>query len=144
MSFSAFSHDHPCPTDEDLSSTVGAARPLWERGLALLAREFGATGLTWRSYGRISGWSLNVKDSRGTLAYFYPQPGGVIVVVTVGHDAIERARGTGLWGDVAEAIATARPYPKGYSVATDVCAEADLGLVAALCRVKRGVTARAG
>jgi hypothetical protein len=137
MSFSVFPHEHGAPGDEELSTALGGSRASWSQGLALLATGFGGVDAEWRSYGRVSGWSLNVKDRQGTLAYFYPQRGGFIVVVTVGHEAVERASARGLPPALADAIAGARPYAKGYSVATDICSESDLELVVSLCRMKR-------
>jgi hypothetical protein len=137
MSFSAFPHAHGRPTDEEVSSALGESRLRWSRTLARLAAEFGEVRVEWRSYGRVSGWSLNVKDRHGTLAYLYPQRGGFILVVTVGHEAVARAASGELPAGVAEAIARSRPYAKGYSVATDVCGEQDLRLVLSLCRLRR-------
>lgn len=137
MSFSAFPHERARPTDEELAATLGPLLGLWERTVGRLREEFDATAAEWWSYGRISGWGLNVKDRRGTLAYLYPQRHGFIVVVNVSNAAADRARAAGLMTDQQGTLEGARPYPKGYTVSTDVCAEEDLELVIRLCRAIR-------
>jgi hypothetical protein len=138
MSFSAFPHGRQRPSEQAVLAALGPARAMWSRVLARLAEQFDATDATWHSYGRISGWNLNVKDGRGTLAYLYPQRHGLIAVVTLTHEAAGHARAFGGSSRLAEAIAQARPYAKGHSVSVDVCGEDDLGLVVELCRLKRG------
>lgn len=138
MPFSIFPHEGACPSVAELTAVLGRSGALWHAGLQRLADSLGADEMTWQSYGRVSGWSLNVKDRAGTLAYLYPQQDGFIVVVNIGHLAAARARAVGpLPAEVEAAIATGRPYPKGQMVATDVCTPRDLDTVLALCRVIR-------
>ena len=137
MSFSAFAHGRPAPDPDQLRAALGPLEPLWRQATARLADDCGAREAAWFSYGRISGWSLNVKDASGTLAYLYPQQDGFIAVVTVGRDEARIALDQGCPPAVRNALDSSRPYPKGHSVLVDVCGPAELDLVIALCRLKR-------
>ena len=137
MPFSAFRHEDACPTDDALRRSLGATAQLWATALDRLASSVEADACEWRSFTQRSGWCLNVKDATGTLAYFYPQRDGFIVVVTIGHGDVALAGAGGLPADVERALAGARPFAKGWSVLVDVCGEPDVRLVEALCRVKR-------
>jgi hypothetical protein len=105
--------------------------------LQRLAVGFEAHAREWRSFTARSGWCLNVKDAAGTLACFYPQRDGFIVVVTLGHRDVAAASAGGLPPEVERALSGARPFAKGWSVLVDVCNDEDVRLVEALCRARR-------
>ena len=65
MSPNAFIGRTQPPTDEDLSTELGAARALWDELLALLALPV----QEWHSYSPKAGWSLKLKLGKRTIVY---------------------------------------------------------------------------
>jgi hypothetical protein len=132
MSPNAFIGRTKPPTDEDLSTKLGAARALWDELLTELALPIHE----WNSYSPKAGWSLKLKLKKRTIVYLAPCHGSFRVAFVLGDKAMEAARQLKLPKAVLKIIDEAPRYPEGTGVRLEIAARKDLAAVKKLAEVK--------
>ena len=132
MSPNAFIGRTKPPTDEELSTELGAARALWDELLTELALPI----QEWNSYSPKAGWSLKLKLKKRTIVYLAPCRGSFRVAFVLGDKAIEAARQLKLPKAVLKIIDEAPRYPEGTGVRLEIAARKDLAAVKKLAGVK--------
>ena len=132
MSPNAFIGRTKPPTDEDLSTELGAARALWDELLTELALPI----QEWNSYSPKAGWSLKLKLKKRTIVYLAPCHGSFRVAFILGDKAKEAARQLKLPKAVLKIIDEAPRYPEGTGVRLEIAARKDLAAVKKLAEVK--------
>ena len=134
MSPNAFIGRTKPPTDEELSTELGAARALWDELLTELALPI----QEWNSYSPKAGWSLKLKLKKRTIVYLAPCRGTFRVAFVLGDKAMETARQLKLPKAVLKIIDEAPRYPEGTGVRLEIAARKDLAAVKKLAEVKLG------
>ena len=132
MSPNAFIGRTKPPTDEELSTELGAARALWDELLTELALPI----QEWNSYSPKAGWSLKLKLKKRTIVYLAPCHGSFRVAFILGDKAMEAARQLKLPKAVLKIIEEAPHYPEGSGVRLEITAHKDLAAVKKLAEVK--------
>jgi hypothetical protein len=132
MSPNAFIGRTKPPTDEELSTELGAARALWDELLTELALPI----QEWNSYSPKAGWSLKLKLKKRTIVYLAPCHGSFRVAFVLGDKAMEAARQVKLPKAVLKIIDEAPHYPEGTGVRLEIAARKDLAAVKKLAEVK--------
>jgi hypothetical protein len=132
MSPNAFIGRTKPPTDEELSTELGAARALWDELLTELALPI----QEWNSYSPKAGWSLKLKLKKRTIVYLAPCHGSFRVAFVLGDKAMEAARQLKLPKAVLKIIDEAPRYPEGTGVRLEIAARKDLAAVKKLAEVK--------
>ena len=132
MSPNAFIGRTKPPTDEELSTELGAARALWDELLTELALPI----QEWNSYSPKAGWSLKLKLKKRTIVYLAPCRGSFRVAFVLGDKAIEAARQLKLPKAVLKIIDEAPRYAEGTGVRLEIAARKDLAAVKKLAEVK--------
>ena len=132
MSPNAFIGRTKPPTDEELSTELGAARALWDELLTELALPI----QEWNSYSPKAGWSLKLKLKKRTIVYLAPCHGSFRVAFILGDKAKEAARQLKLPKAVLKIIDEAPRYPEGTGVRLEIAARKDLAAVKKLAEVK--------
>jgi hypothetical protein len=132
MSPNAFIGRTKPPTDEELSTELGAARALWDELLTELALPI----QEWNSYSPKAGWSLKLKLKKRTIVYLAPCHGSFRVAFVLGDRAMEAARQVKLPKAVLKIIDEAPRYPEGTGVRLEIAARKDLAAVKKLAEVK--------
>jgi hypothetical protein len=132
MSPNAFIGRTKPPTDDELSTELGAARVLWDELLAELALPI----QEWNSYSPKAGWSLKLKLKKRTIVYLAPCRGSFRVAFVLGDKAVEAARQSKLPKAVMKIIDEAPRYPEGTGVRLEIAARKDLAAVKKLAEVK--------
>ena len=132
MSPNAFIGRTKPPTDEELSTELGAARVLWDDLLTELALPI----QEWNSYSPKAGWSLKLKLKKRTILYLAPCHGKFRVAFVLGAKAVEAARQSKLPKAVLKIIDEAPRYPEGTGVRLEIAARKDLAAVKKLAEVK--------
>jgi hypothetical protein len=132
MSPNAFIGRTKPPTDEDLSTELGAARALWDELLTELALPI----QEWNSYSPKAGWSMKLKLKKRTIVYLAPCHGSFRVAFVLGDKAIKAARQSKLPKAVLKIIDEAPRYPEGTGVRLEIAARKDLAAVKKLAEVK--------
>ena len=132
MSPNAFIGRTKPPTDEELSTELGAARALWDELLTELALPI----QEWNSYSPKAGWSLKLKLKKRTIVYLAPCHGSFRVAFVLGDKAMEAARQLKLPKAVMKVIDEAPRYPEGSGVRLEIAARKDLAAVKKLAEVK--------
>jgi hypothetical protein len=132
MSPNAFIGRTKPPTDEELSTELGAARALWDELITELALPI----QEWNSYSPKAGWSLKLKLKKRTILYLAPCHGKFRVAFVLGAKAVEAARQSKLPKAVLKIIDEAPRYPEGTGVRLEIAARKDLAAVKKLAEVK--------
>ena len=132
MSPNAFIGRTKPPTDEELSTELGAARALWDELLTELALSI----QEWNSYSPKAGWSLKLKLKKRTIVYLAPCHGSFRVAFVLGDKAMAAARQLKLPKAVLKIIDEAPRYPEGTGVRLEIAARKDLAAVKKLAEVK--------
>ena len=132
MSPNAFIGRTKPPTDEELSTELGAARALWDELLTELALPI----QEWNSYSPKAGWSMKLKLKKRTILYLSPCHGSFRVGFILGDKAMEAARQLKLPKAVLKIIDEAPRYPEGTGVRLEIAARKDLAAVKKLAEVK--------
>jgi hypothetical protein len=132
MSPNAFIGRAKPPTDDELSTELGAARALWDELLTKLALPI----QEWNSYSPKAGWSLKLKLKKRTIVYLAPCHGSFRVAFVLGDKAVEAARQLKLPKAVLKIIDEAPRYPEGTGVRLEIAARKDLAAVKKLAEVK--------
>jgi hypothetical protein len=132
MSPNAFIGRTKPPTDDELSTELGAARALWDELLTELALPI----QEWNSYSPKAGWSLKLKLKKRTIVYLAPCRGSFRVAFVLGDKAVEAARQSKLPKAVMKIIDEAPRYPEGTGVRLEIAARKDLAAVKKLAAVK--------
>jgi hypothetical protein len=120
------------PTDDELSTELGAARVLWDELITELALPI----QEWNSYSPKAGWSLKLKLKKRTILYLAPCHGSFRVAFVLGAKAVEAARQSKLPKAVLKIIDEAPRYPEGTGVRLEIAARKDLAAVKKLAAVK--------
>ena len=120
------------PTDEELSTELGAARTLWDQLLADLALPI----QEWHSYSVKAGWSLRLKTGKRTILYVTPCRDSFRVSFALGEKAIKAARDSRLPAHVVKILDEAPRYAEGAGVRLDITAKNDLAVVRRLAAAK--------
>jgi hypothetical protein len=120
------------PTDEELSTELGAARALWDELLAELALPI----QEWNSYSPKAGWSMKLKLKKRTILYLAPCHGSFRVAFILGAKAVEAARQAKLSKALLKIIDEAPRYPEGTGVRLEIKARKDLAAVKKLAGIK--------
>jgi hypothetical protein len=87
MSPNAFIGQADSPTDDQLSTELGAARAVWDELLTTLDLPV----QEWNSYSRKAGWSLKLKLGKRTIVYLSPLRGAFRVTFILGPKAVAAA-----------------------------------------------------
>jgi hypothetical protein len=132
MSPNAFIGRTKPPTDEELSTELGAARVLWDELLTELALPI----QEWNSYSPKAGWSLKLKLKKRTIVYLAPCHGSFRVAFVLGDKAMEAARQLKLPKAVLKIMDEAPRYAEGTGVRLEIAARKDLAAVKKLAEVK--------
>jgi hypothetical protein len=132
MSPNAFIGKTKPPTDEELSTELGAARVLWDELLTELALPI----QEWNSYSPKAGWSLKLILKKRTILYLAPCRGSFRVAFVLGAKAMEAARQLKLPKAVLKIIDEAPRYAEGTGVRLEIAASRDLAAVKKLAEVK--------
>jgi hypothetical protein len=132
MSPNAFIGRTKPPTDEELSTELGAARALWDELLTELALPI----QEWNSYSPKAGWSMKLKLKKRTILYLAPCHGSFRAAFVLGDKAMEAARQLKLPKAVLKIMDEAPRYPEGTGVRLEIAARKDLAAVKKLAEVK--------
>jgi hypothetical protein len=132
MSPNAFIGRTKPPTDDELSSELGAARVLWDE----LITELALPTQEWNSYSPKAGWSLKLILKKRTILYLAPCHGRFRVAFILGAKAVEAARQSKLPKAVLKIIDEAPRYPEGTGVRLEIAARKDLAAVKKLAEAK--------
>ena len=132
MSPNAFIGRTQPPTDEELSTELGAARALWDE----LITELALPTQEWNSYSPKAGWALKLKVKKRTILYLSPCHRSFRVAFILGDRAMEAARQAKLSKGVLKIIDEAPHYAEGTGVRLEIAARKDLAAVKMLAAVK--------
>ena len=132
MSPNAFIGRTKPPTDDELSTELGAARAFWDE----LITELALPVQEWNSYSPKAGWSLKLKLKKRTIVYLAPCHGSFRVAFILGDKAMEAARQLKLPKAVLKIIDEAPRYPEGSGLRLEIAARKDLAAVKKLAEVK--------
>ena len=124
------------PTNAELSTALGAAKPLWDLVVVDMARELGLADHEWKSYGARHGWAFRLKRGKRNIVHMAPHDGCFTVLFILGDRAVDAARASRLGRAATKLIAEAPRYPEGTGIRFEVRRATDVRLVRRLARIK--------
>jgi len=124
------------PTDEELATSLGPAKAVWDQLLADLAQELGASVHEWKCYSRKAGWSLRVKRKERTVVWLAPSRGAFNVAFILGAKAMRAAREGQFPQRIVKALDRATKYPEGTGVRLEVKAPREIAVLKKLAAIK--------
>jgi hypothetical protein len=136
MSANAFVGRVNPPGEVDLIFAMGHVKGIWDKLLALLATECGATVQEWRCYSPKMGWSLRARRKKRTIVWLSPSQECFNVAFILGKSAMDAARETKLPQRVRQALNEAPRYPEGWGVRLRVRCPRDLVSLKKLASLK--------
>ena len=132
MSPNAFIGSRHPPTDDELTTQLGAARALWDEVIASLAlpvRE-------WNSYSPKAGWSLKLKLGKRTIVYLSPCQGSFRVAFILGAKAVAAAHASKVSKSLLKLIDESPKYPEGTGVRLEITSRKNLPAIQKLAALK--------
>ena len=124
------------PSEAELATELGSAKPFWDRLLATLATQYRSDVREWSSYSPKAGWSLKVKHDQRTILYLSPSRGCFMASFALGDKAVKAAQQSGLPQGALNLINHAKRYAEGTAVRIDVFGTKDVAIVEKLAAIK--------
>lgn len=124
------------PSDADLESALGRAKPVWDQLVANLASEHKVTIQEWRSYSVKTGWALRLMRGKRTIVWLAPSAGFFQTAFIFGDRAVRAARESRLSARVLQMLDSAPRYPEGTALRLQIRSAKDLVLVKKLALLK--------
>ncbi|MCC6585842.1 MAG: DUF3788 domain-containing protein [Bryobacterales bacterium] len=124
------------PTEADLATVLGPAKPAWDSLLAAMAEQHGVNTQEWKSYSHKAGWSLRLLRAKRTIVWLSPCDKCFCVTFIFGEHALQAARALKLSAQAERALDEAVRYPEGTGVRLLVKAAKDLASVLKLAAAK--------
>lgn len=136
MTPNAFIGRTEVPTESDLETVLGAAKPVWDRVVVDMAQELNIPNREWKSYGSKSGWALKLQRGKRNIVHLSPCAGSFAVLFILGERAVEAARAGRLGARATKLLAKAPRYPEGTGIRLQVKHVRDLPLIKKLAVIK--------
>jgi hypothetical protein len=124
------------PTDNELASALGAARPVWDRIVATVTDACGPLTQEWKPSKSDFGRMCLLKRGSRTILYLTPGGGTLHVAIVLGGRATAAALAGKLPEKIKALIREARPYAEGRGIRFPVKSAADVRLAGALVALK--------
>ncbi len=124
------------PSERDLTTALGAAKPLWDLIVVDMAQELGLTDREWKSYGSKYGWALRLKRGKRNIVHLSPGHERFNVLFILGDRAVNAARASRLGRAAAKRLDEAPRYPEGTGIRLEVWRPKDIPLIKKLARIK--------
>jgi len=125
------------PTEAEVASAIGAAKPLWDQLIASLqSDEFKVRDGEWNCPAAKYGWSLRLKRAGRNIIYMAPISGAFRVAFVLGKKAVAAAMASDLPDAVKRVITDAPVYPEGTGVRFEVRSSKDVLSAVTLARFK--------
>ena len=137
METNAFIGKPQPPSEDDLSTALGATRTLWDTLLRELAVQ-GAEQCEWSSYSAKAGWALKVICKKRVIVYLSPLHHAFRVSFALGDRAMEIARRTKVPLSLKKIIDEGKRYPEGTAIRFEVKSKSDVQHVLKLAAIKLG------
>ncbi len=123
------------PTDADLATALGDAKPIWDRLVAALVADCPELVPEWKFYSLNMGWGFRVQHKRRNIVHFGPCEGSFQVALVFGDRAFRAVRAAALPERITQIVATAPKYPEGHGIRIQVT-ERDIPAIRKLARIK--------
>ena len=136
MNPNAFIGRTKAPSDADVTSALGAVKPLWDEIVVGMAEELGLTCSEWKSYSVKHGWALQLRRGKRNIVHLAPCQGSFHVLFILGDRAVAAARAAKLGVRAAKLIDDAPRYPEGTGIRLEVSRPRQIPLVRKLARIK--------
>jgi hypothetical protein len=124
------------PTEQDLSSVLGAAEGLWRDLIADLKHDLKLDAEVWNCYSIKAGWSLRLQLKKRNIVYLSPGAGCFLASFALGDKAVAAALRCKLPQTVHKMIHEAKRYAEGTAVRIEVRDNLDGDVVKTLARIK--------
>ena len=136
MNPNAFIGRAAVPTERDLTTALGPAKPFWDAIVVDMAKELGLADREWKSYGIKHGWALRLKRGKRNIVHLAPCQGCFAVLLILGDRAVNAARASRLSARATKLFDEAPHYPEGTGIRFEVERSKDIPLIKKLAKIK--------
>ncbi len=136
MALSAFLDKSQVPGEEELVTTLGKTKPLWDTLKSHVTETYPDVKEDWKHYGKNSGWTMKLLKKKRNLFFSYPGEGNFTVVFVFGDKAVKAAEESELPEDIIEALKESPKYAEGRGLRVTVEERSDIELVKKLLNIK--------
>jgi hypothetical protein len=133
------------PTEAELASALGPAKPLWDQVLCALMAESPELVPEWKCSAPKLGWGLRLQQKKRNIIHFSPCAGSFRVAFIFGERALEAVREAfkiparqkkAEWGTrILDLIGKAPKYAEGTGIRIEVTAK-DVSAICTLAKIK--------
>ncbi len=123
------------PTDADLATALGDAKPIWDRLVAALVADCPELVPEWKFYSLNMGWGFRLQHKKRNIVHFGAYSGGFQVAIVVGDKALRVVREAALPERIRKIVASAPRYPEGNGIRIQVT-EKDIPAIRKLAKIK--------
>jgi hypothetical protein len=123
------------PTEADLATALGSAKPLWDQVISSLISDCPQLEPEWKSYSPKSGWGFRLQHKKRNIVHFGPCAGSFRVAFIFGDKALRSVRQADWPKRIADLIATAPKYPEGTGIRIEVALK-DVPAIRKLAKLK--------
>lgn len=131
----AFAGKKEAPTDSELASALGLAKPLWDHVISALMAQSAELAPEWKCSVPKLGWALRLQQKKRTIVYLSPCVGSFRVGFVFGERALVAAREANLPRRILDLIAAAPRYAEGTGIRMEVT-EQDIFAICKLTKIK--------
>lgn len=124
------------PTDDELATALGPAKPAWDALIAGLTADGIIDVQEWKSYSRKAGWSLRLARHKRTIVWLAPCERRVRIAFIFGDKALAAVRRSDLPGRILALFDSAEKYPEGTGIRLHITSAKDLPAIRKLARIK--------
>jgi hypothetical protein len=126
------------PDDEVLAGVLGRSKAAWDALRARLAEEYPPLTETWKSFGKKSGWTFQLRQKKRTVLWMTPRSKHFVAATSYGDKALAAARESDLPAALIGEIEGARKYAEGRPVRIEVRTKADAAVVERIVAIRMG------
>lgn len=124
------------PSEESISTELGAAGPLWDQVICLVAEKFGPVEQEWKPSKTNFGSMCLIKAKKRTLIYVTPDTQAVRIGIVLGERAVQLALASKVPEMIKDLIRDARPYAEGRGIRFALTPDIDANVVCDLIAIK--------
>ena len=132
----AFIGSSTAPTDADIATVLGPAKPVWDALVAALTADAIVDTQEWKSYSRKAGWALRLARGKRTIVWLSPCDRQIRVAFILGDKALAAIRAAKLPARIVSLLADAPKYPEGTGLRLHIASAKDLPSLRKLAKIK--------
>jgi hypothetical protein len=136
MTPSKFTDKGVMPDEKMIEVALAGTYSLWIELIENVHSTYPDVNSAWKHYGKVAGWSFQVKSKKRTLFYFVPADGSFDITFVLSNKAVAEAERSPLPKEVIEELLSSKQYMEGRFVTVSVTGRKDVETALSLIEIK--------